>query len=153
MITCPECGQQADDDARFCDRCGQGLSNNAARLRVRTIPPLAPGTDLKRGFKIVALLSQASNENRYRAERSRAGIVQRFQLREQLGPAPDMADFAVEAATSNPENPPQPENPNGPTAKTADLKLHPARFTAQAETAPPRGSLAQNGNAPADLTS
>jgi serine/threonine protein phosphatase PrpC len=153
MITCPECGQQANDDARFCDRCGQGLSNNAARPRARTIPPLELGTELKRGFKIVALLSQASNENRYRAERASAGIVERFQLREQLGPAPDMADFAVAAATSDPENPPQPENPNGPHAKTADLKLHPASITAQAETAPPKGSLAENGNAPADLTS
>src|SRR5437899_10449238 len=106
MITCPECGQQADDATRFCDRCGQGLSNNAARLRVRTIPPLAPGTELKRGFKIVALLSQASNDNRYRAERSRAGIVERLQLRAPLGPAPAMADSAAEAATCTPGNPP-----------------------------------------------
>src|ERR1039457_2458112 len=30
MITCPECGLEASDDAKFCDRCGQGLSKAAA---------------------------------------------------------------------------------------------------------------------------
>ena len=30
MITCPECGQAAPDDAKFCDRCGQGLAKSAA---------------------------------------------------------------------------------------------------------------------------
>ena len=30
MIRCPECGQEAPDDAKFCDRCGQGLSKAAA---------------------------------------------------------------------------------------------------------------------------
>lgn len=154
MITCPECGQQATDDALFCDRCGQGLSNKAAHPPTRTIAPLAPGTELKRGFRIVALLNQTSNENYYRAERAREGTVESFQLREQLGPATAMPDFAAEAgAESKPENPPQPEDPNGPNAKTADLKLHPAASAAQAETTRPEGSLAENGSAPANLTS
>ena len=32
MITCPECGQEAPDDAKFCDRCGQGLSKAASSV-------------------------------------------------------------------------------------------------------------------------
>ena len=31
MITCPECGAQNDDGAKFCERCGQGIAGAAAR--------------------------------------------------------------------------------------------------------------------------
>src|SRR5216684_4908186 len=88
MITCPECGLQANDDARFCDRCGHGFAQAVSRKPAPSIAPLAEGTELKHGFRIVQLLSQVSHENRYRAERMRNGKVERFQLREQIGPGP-----------------------------------------------------------------
>ena len=55
------------------------------------MPPLAAGTELKGGLRIVELIGKTSHENRYRAERQDAPTarVERFQLREQLGPAPD----------------------------------------------------------------
>ena len=127
MIICPECGQQANDDAKFCDRCGQGLSKSAGRPPAPSITPLDPGVELKGGFKIVALLSQNVRENRYRAERTHDGMVERFMLREQLGPAPQ----AIEAASAEAEPlaavakqiPAQDEDPSGPRAKTAELRL------------------------------
>src|SRR5579859_8088599 len=149
MITCPECGQQANDDAKFCDRCGQGLSAGAAHASVVAIAPLEPGAELTGGFKIIALLSQASNENRYRAERVRAGRVERFQLREQLGPRPQAFDSAAEgAAEIQSGNSAPSENPNGPNAKTAELKPHNAPPTPP-ETAPAsaNGPPAKNGTA------
>jgi serine/threonine protein phosphatase PrpC len=129
MITCPECGAQNDDGAKFCERCGQGIASAAARPPApAAMPPLAAGTELK-GFRIVELIGKTSHENRYRAERKAAdGAVERFQLREQLGPAPDDThesphdiasdDVPVEVAS-------QADDPNGPRAKTAELKLKP----------------------------
>ncbi len=83
MITCPECGLQAPDDAKFCDRCGQGLTATGAPAQVlSTRPtPLAPGTII-RGYEIVELLiveltSQDSVENRYRAIRKADGPEKR----------------------------------------------------------------------------
>src|ERR1700736_6487357 len=98
MVICPECGQQANDDAKFCDRCGQGLSKNAARPPAPSITPLAPGAELKGGFKIVELLSQNAYENRYRAERIREGTVERVLLREQRAPMPRDAEPPAEEA-------------------------------------------------------
>lgn len=127
MVICPECGQQANDDAKFCDRCGQGLSKNAARPRAASITPLTPGAELKGGFKIVALLSQNAHENRYRAERIREGTVERFLLREQRGPMLQDAELPAEEvkppATAANQTPAQDEDPAGPRAKTAELKL------------------------------
>ena len=59
MITCPECGQEAPDDAKFCDRCGQGLSKAASSVAqfTPTRPtPLTAGAQLKGGIEIVALI-------------------------------------------------------------------------------------------------
>src|SRR5579862_2979510 len=136
MITCPECGAQNDDGAKFCERCGQGIAGSAARPSApAAIPPLAPGTELK-GFRIVELIGKTSHEIRYRAERkSAAGVVERFQLREQLGPAPDdthesphdLASDDVHRAQSDVA--PLAEDPNGPRAKTAELKLKPPSAT------------------------
>ena len=55
MITCPECGLQANDDARFCDRCGHGFAQAVSRKPAPSIAPLAEGTELKHGFRIVQL--------------------------------------------------------------------------------------------------
>jgi serine/threonine protein phosphatase PrpC len=130
MITCPECGLQANDDARFCDRCGHGFAQAASRKPASSIAPLAEGTELKHGFRIVELLSQVSHENRYRAERMRNGKVERFQLREQIGPGPRSTYETTIADESVTTKPPADvsraaEDPNGPRAKTADLKLKP----------------------------
>jgi protein phosphatase len=121
MINCPECGQAAADDAKFCDRCGQGLSIGGAKRAIASITPLTPGTELKGGYRIAALISQTARENRYRAERTGDRGVETFMLREQSGPAdesvapvdPLPADTQATAAL----------DPAGPRAKTADLKL------------------------------
>ncbi len=90
MITCPECGQEASDDAKFCDRCGQGLSKAAASAsQSPTRPtPLTAGTSLQGGIEIVGLTGQTSIENRYRANRIRDGKTESIALRERLGPQP-----------------------------------------------------------------
>jgi protein phosphatase len=134
MITCPECGQQAGDDAKFCDRCGQGLTAAVQRPAVAPITPLEPGTTLAHGYRITTLIRQSSRENRYRAERVGDGGV--FELREQVGPlgpavAPD--DQAENGAPPPPELNP---DPAGPQAKTADLKLRERNGTANGAVAP-----------------
>lgn len=126
MIRCPECGQEAPDDAKFCDRCGQGLSKAAAPAGQSspTRPtPLSAGASLKNGIEIAALTSQTSIENRYSAKRVRDGKTESIVLRERLGPQP--AEAVVEEAPVVEPPPPAPapaEDPNGPSAKTAELK-------------------------------
>ena len=89
MIICPECGQSAPDDAKFCDRCGQGLSRSASAASSPTRPtPLAAGATLKGGIEIVELISQTSIENRYRAKQAQKGnsATATITLRERFGP-------------------------------------------------------------------
>src|SRR5450755_1328345 len=124
MITCPECGAQNGADAKFCERCGQGLTGPSARAAaVATLPPLAVGTELKGGFRIVEVLGKTSHENRYRAERPATdGRVESFQLREQLGPASDAnayPDVEDEPEPVKSANPVPEEDPNGKRATPA----------------------------------
>ena len=153
MITCPECGFAAIDEAKFCDRCGQGLTRAAARPP--SLPPLGPGTTLKGGFQIVELLGASSTENRYRATRALDGRSQSFQLRERKGPAaepearaetPETAGVADSAASS------AEDDPNGPRAKTRELKP-PAAATApsravESAAPPPADSELHSAEAP-----
>src|SRR5258708_32702581 len=131
MITCPECGQEAPDDAKFCDRCGQGLSKAASSVSQSspTRPtPLTDGKSLKNGIEIVALTSQTSIENRYRAKRVRDGKTESIGLRERFGPHPE--EEVVEEAPVVEAPKPAPsraEDPNGPSAKTAELRPLTAR--------------------------
>ncbi len=123
MITCPECGELAQDGAKFCDRCGQGLTQSSAPApSASKPPPLAAGAILKSGLEIVETLAGTSIENRYRARRIRDGKTESFIVRERF------ADQREEDAAdhSEPEEPPPAPraDPNGPTAKTAELK-HP----------------------------
>jgi serine/threonine protein phosphatase PrpC len=124
MITCPECGQQAPDDAKFCDRCGRGLSKSASPSQSPSIPtrptPLTAGATLKGGIEIVALTDQTSIENRYRAKRVRDGKTESIVLRERIGP--NAPEEVVEEAPVEPAPPARVEDPNGPSAKTAELK-------------------------------
>jgi serine/threonine protein phosphatase PrpC len=124
MITCPQCGELAQDGAKFCDRCGQGLgaAPSAAAPAPTRPEPLATGTRLKGGFEIIAPLDPISIENRYRARRSAGGKDELFILRERFGPEPlaeepqsAPAEVAGDVATSA-------EDPNGPRAKTAELR-------------------------------
>src|SRR5271163_4114160 len=138
MITCPECGAQNGDDTKFCDRCGQGLGGASARpAAAAALPPLADGAELKGGFRIVELISKTAHENRYRAERIAAdGSVERFQLREQIGPDPANGE-ALETrdspqSTGGAEGLPVEDDPSGPRAKTAELKITPAEEPAPA---------------------
>src|SRR6202162_1220250 len=131
MITCPECGQEAPDDAKFCDRCGQGLSkavSSGAQSSPTRPTPLAAGASLKNGIEIVALTRQTSIENRYSAKRvgdggaSMAGTAARptgktesIALRERFGPHPE--EEVVEEAPVVEVQKPAPqslEDPNGP---------------------------------------
>jgi serine/threonine protein phosphatase PrpC len=155
MITCPECGQEAPDDARFCDRCGQGLSkaaSSAPQSSVTRPTPLPAGASLKNGIEIVALTSQTSIENRYGAKRVRDGKTESIALRERLGPHP--AEEVVEE-TPAPE-PPKPqaarvEDPSGPSAKTAELRPPAAQTNGAAAPQPHASStpMAPSGSADA----
>lgn len=134
MITCPECGAQNGADAKFCERCGQGVAGAAARpAAAAALPPLAAGSELKGGLRIMEVIGRTSHENRYRAERQAAdGSVEHFQLREELGPEPAepaQPDLTHEIAQDKggAGASPQDEDPRGPRAKTADLSLKPAR--------------------------
>ncbi|HLH75550.1 MAG TPA: Stp1/IreP family PP2C-type Ser/Thr phosphatase [Candidatus Binataceae bacterium] len=126
MITCPECGQTAPDETRFCDRCGRGLHDVPAPV---ALAPLAVGTELAARFKIVELLSQSSEENRYRALSLEDST--RVILREREAPPP-LVLLEESEATSSVE-PALTEDPTGPHAKTADLSL---RAAAQEEAVP-----------------
>ena len=140
MITCPECGQEAPDDARFCDRCGQGLSkaaSSAAQSSPTRPTPLAAGASLKGGIEIIALAGQTSIENRYRAKRVRDGKTESIALRERLGPEPsDEVEEAPVVETPKAE-PARVEDPNGPSAKTAELKPPSAQSNGTATPAAP----------------
>jgi serine/threonine protein phosphatase PrpC len=154
MITCPECGQQAPDDAKFCDRCGQGLSksaSSAAHSSPTRPTPLTAGASLKGSIEIVALTSQTSIENRYRAKRVRDGKTESIALRERLGPNPaEVVDEAPVAETPKP--PPRVEDPNGPSAKTAELRLPSARANGTASPTAPQQRAASPQAASVDAS-
>ena len=126
MITCPECGQAAPDNAKFCDRCGQGLSVAAAAPPPPTRPlPLKPGEILRGGYEIAELLGQTSIENRYRVRRERDGKTATYMLRERFGPKLEEAEeeaAAIDPPPAPPATPAEVVDPNGPSAKTAELK-------------------------------
>ena len=120
MINCPECGFEAADGAKFCDRCGQGLSADNLPRATPALVPLEPGIELKGGYKIRELIGQTAHENRYRAELGGETCI----LREQVGP---VATSDEEPAAPSEEPPTAAAtDPAGPSAKTADLKLRPA---------------------------
>jgi len=135
MITCPECGLQSPDGAKFCDRCGQGLTATAAPARLlSTRPtPLAPGAVI-RGYEIAELIAQDSVENRYRAIRKTDGKEEKVTLRERI--APVRAEEPEERAAE--ETKPSPADPGAvdPHAKTAELKPPPG-MSANGEAAAP----------------
>jgi len=135
MSKCPECGEQAPDDAKFCDRCGRGLEAAAvAAAPVATRPlALSAGAVVKGKFEILEPIAGTSIENRYRARRIDGGEPATVILRERFGPEPspesdhggDSQGEALSAgsapdADTAPLAPP--EDPNGPRAKTAELK-------------------------------
>src|SRR5271163_2307576 len=141
MITCPECGQEAPDDAKFCDRCGQGLSKAAASAAQNTPTrptPLTAGAQLKGGIEIVALTSQTSIENRYSAKRVRDGKSESIALRERLGPNPreDAVEEAPVVEAPKPAPAARVEDPNGPSAKTAELKAPTSQTNGTASATP-----------------
>src|SRR6267142_1647768 len=149
MIICPECGQSAPDDAKFCDRCGQGLSRSASASSSPTRPtPLAAGAALKGGIEIVELVSQTSIENRYRAKQLQKGnsATATITLRERFGPS-HAEEVEHEPAPERKEAPPAEivEDPNGPRAKTAELRPS----AADKNGAPSRG-LEPRASAPAE---
>ncbi len=96
MITCPECGHTAPEEVKFCDRCGQALTASPSSSRV-TLKPLEVGTELKGSYKIVELLGQSSEENRYRASRQSGDKTEYFQLRERSGPVAPLPQQTAEA--------------------------------------------------------
>jgi serine/threonine protein phosphatase PrpC len=146
MIKCPECGQQAADDARFCDRCGQGLADSTAHPAAASIPPLEPDTELKSGYHITKLLSRSANENRYRA--IQAQDSQPVVLREQLGAA---AGSNEAAASIHPDVSTSDEDPAGPRAKTAELRLQPSADRAAQNALLRQSSESESANHTAPL--
>src|SRR6266436_950385 len=151
MITCPECGQEALDDAKFCDRCGRGLSKAASSV-AQSLPtrpiPLTAGASLKGRIEIVALTSQTSIENRYSAKRVRDGKTESIALRERLGPHREEEVVEETPVVETAEPAPHPEDPNGPSAKTAELRPPASRTNG---TASPGAQLhASSASASAD---
>src|SRR5271156_910992 len=154
MIMCPECGQEAPDDARFCDRCGRGLSK-AASPAARSSPtrptPLPAGTTTKSGNEIVALTRPTPVENRYSAKRVGDGQTESIALRERLGPHP--AEEVVEE-TPEAETPKPPaarvEDPNGPSTKTAELRPPAAQTNGTAAPQPHVSSAPMGSSASAE---
>lgn len=152
MITCPECGQAAPDDAKFCDRCGRGLSKTeqTSSSQSATRPaPLKPGVTLKGGIEIVELTGQTSIENRYRAKRTHEGKTATVILRERLGPL-----HTEEVVEEEPEPEPAPtptpaEDPNGPRAKTAELKTSSAPHNGTATPQAPHAAAESTSGASA----
>jgi serine/threonine protein phosphatase PrpC len=140
MITCPECGQAAADDARFCDRCGQGLTKSAAPRADYALSALNPGAVLRAGeFRIVELIGRTALENRYRAERLRDGaVIGRVQLRERSGPAAAVEGAVPSAPSPGANGKSADEDPSGPRAKTAELKRPPQPAGAPAPSAQPQ---------------
>ena len=130
MITCPQCGAQNGDETRFCDRCGQGLAGaSVLTVAAAALPLVAIGTVLKNGMRVIEVTGQTAQENRYRAERVAAdGKIERFQVREQLGPPRDTTaeSDSIDGIVLDEVAAPADEDPNGPRAKTAELKLKPA---------------------------
>lgn len=135
MVTCPECGQAAPDDARFCDRCGQGLAKSAAPRVEYALAALESGTTLRGEFRIIDLVGRTALENRYHAERLRDGaVVERVQLRERLAPAPAEETGASASLGANGKS--GDEDPAGPRAKTAELKGPPQPTSSPAQPSP-----------------
>ena len=154
MIMCPECGQEAPDDAKFCDRCGQGLSKAASSVSQSSLKrptPLAGGAALKNGIEIVALTSQTSIENRYSAKRVRDGKTESIALRERFGPHPEeeVVEEAPVVEVQTPAAAPA-EDPNGPSAKTAELRPPRAQTNGTASASAP--AHASSSQAPASAS-
>jgi serine/threonine protein phosphatase PrpC len=133
MLTCPQCGQTAAEDTRFCERCGQGLLASTVQAASPAIVPLPAGSIIKGGFEVVETLSQSSIENRYRVVREQAGTRINYQLRERSGPQaePETSRLAEPAAAAvgngaasapTAKTAPVAEDTAGPKAKTAELK-------------------------------
>ena len=146
MITCPECGQQTSDDAKFCDRCGQGLATDITHAAITSISPFAPGTRLKGVYRIKELLNSSAHENRYRAVR--LSDHKSVQLREQ--PAPLGEIHVIAAGEVSPAS--SGEHPAGPRAKTAELRFDGSQNstssngpTAQGPEPEAENDLARNG--------
>ncbi len=126
MITCPQCGQSAEEGAQFCDSCGAQLVGTEGESVLAALPV---GHQLARGYKIVELLSQSSTENWYRAVRTDGAEGEtRFRLREREAPRcePVVLAEVVEDEEASRED----LDPTGPKAKTqelAPLKLEDAK--------------------------
>src|SRR5260370_41669284 len=137
MITCPDCGQTAPDEARFCEQCGRGLHD--LPLPAVALPPLPIGKELQGRFRIVEVINQSSQENRYRTV-ALDNQAARFILRERIAPASQsrpLPEAPAESATAR-ANP----DPSGPLAKTRDLAPLAGAATAHQETPPASPAVA-----------
>ncbi len=140
MITCPDCGQTAPDDARFCEQCGRGLHDLPPP--VVALQPLAVGHELQGRFKIVEVISLSSQENRYRAA-ALEDSQRSFIVRERAAPPAEN----VEDAQLRPQAPAALESfedPAGPQAKTRDLAPL-AKAAAHNDAATPDVEIAADG--------
>ena len=149
MVSCPQCGEVAQDDAKFCDRCGQGLSGGGSTSPAATSKPkpLKVGATLKGGFEVVERLPGSSIENRYRVRRVQQGKTESFITRERLSDRRDDSG-KEDSPDAPPETAPTPD-PNGPTAKTAELKAPPV---VQASAPGESGSAELTGAEPTPST-
>ncbi|HUO03941.1 MAG TPA: Stp1/IreP family PP2C-type Ser/Thr phosphatase [Candidatus Binataceae bacterium] len=134
MITCPECGQTAPDDGKFCDRCGQCLAKAAAAPPPNRPAPLAPGTMLIGGIEILEVSGQTSIENCYRAKRAAGNGIEMLTIRER---------FAPPSATE--EAKPSPPDAASPSAKTTELKAPVVQTNGAASAKPTERNASATG--------
>jgi serine/threonine protein phosphatase PrpC len=133
MVTCPQCGENADNDTAYCPRCGQGLLDSAnSSASASAMAPLEVGRVLRGEFEIVSLIQTTAHENRYRACRTENGLKIFYQLRERLGSSG--AEQDQESAEESPVSQDADALPD-PNAKTAELKPISAAIEAVAESA------------------
>ncbi|HLW70538.1 MAG TPA: protein phosphatase 2C domain-containing protein [Candidatus Binataceae bacterium] len=152
MIICPQCGEESAEGTKFCERCGQGLAATVARPPTPKIAPLAAGTELLHGYRIVKLISQSSQENRYKAERAGAHGREIFQLREQLGAVSEALTEEVSSHEGAGSEIQVEQDPAGPRAKTADLKLRPRASAANGSGAAAPATIMPGAATPTAIT-
>jgi PPM family protein phosphatase len=132
MITCPECGQTAPDDARFCDRCGQGLAKSGPPKIENALQALKAGAVVHGEFRVIEVIGRSVLENRYRAEQITNGATPKLvQLRERPGPTPAESSHEETPGGGLNDQSTEEHDPNGPRARTAELKPPPSALSAR----------------------
>jgi serine/threonine-protein kinase len=69
-VTCPHCGNQLVNDARFCPACGKSLSPTEAHAQTVAAEPEIIGRDIGGRFRVLAKLGEGGMGSVYRGEQT-----------------------------------------------------------------------------------